>query len=284
MSRALIKAALRAIERPSRPFKPTAELSEYLSEEGIGFFQDDKVFLSGEAKGVLRQALLRDHRIPLDATSESWNGKTRVEAAKLSSDEKMTTRAVRQDRVAVKAFEGHPVRMEVDGSVREYTLPPGVSLDVSHQDALLFAHETIVVVENWEAFERIHQLSFPVPEHLKRALVVYRGQKNVYGIKPARQFLEAAGKHVAVFCDADPAGLALAMGMPGFKELMLPDLDVLEAALQQGRGSEELYRKQMHKYKEAIEASNCAQAVAYLRLFERYGQGLVQEVFFDVES
>ena len=282
MSRALIKAALRAIERPSGLFKPTTDLKGYLLEEGIGLFQGDKVFLSEEAKQVLRDALNRDHNIPLDATSKSWDGITRIEATKLSSDEKMTTRAVRQDRVAVKAFSGYPVRMRADGFVREYMLPPGMSLDVSHEDAVLFDHETIVMVENWEAFERIHQLSFPVPEHLKESLVVYRGQKNVYGINPARQFLEKACKDVAVFCDADPAGLVLAMGVPGFKELMLPEIDTLEKFFHKGRGSETLYTKQIHKYKEAIQESGCRQAIDYLCLFEKYGQGLVQEFLFEV--
>jgi hypothetical protein len=277
----LEKLALAAIERKSIYFKPSSALEPYLRDVNIGVWKDGKVLLTDKAKTQLREYLLRDYKVPLTAHSKSWEGISRIEATTLGTNEKATRKAVRRERVAVKTFKGRPLSIEKhEGGVETFHLPDGMSLDVHMDDAFKFKyHKRIVVVENWEAFQNIHSLSFFLPEHLKDALVVYRGQKGDYPIKSARTFLTQAGCPVSVFCDPDPAGLMLSMNMPGFVELMLPPLSVLEDMLKAGRGDIERYTKQARKYENFLNACTQHDVQNYWRLFKKYGKAISQEEF-----
>jgi hypothetical protein len=163
---------------------------------------------------------------------------------------------------------------------RQVDLPPGMSIDVNESDAGLFSHHhAVILVENWEAFERIHKLSFEVPYELRQALVVYRGDVTTYPIAATRTFLAALGRPVYVFPDPDPAGLKIAMDFPGYAGLVLPGPQALAAIFKSGRGDTHRYISQLPGTERVLEASTDREIQTYWRVIKAAGKALPQEEF-----
>lgn len=271
----LIPAALRALTKRGR-ITPSDALRRYLDENRIGLPDGRSVLLSAAHKEKLWAALERDYGVPRGTLAEDWEGKTRTEALALASNEKTTRKSVRSERVALKTLKGASVRM--DG--HDYTLPSGISLDVSASDAPHFAaHACVILVENWEAFERIDRLSFDIPKLLREALVVYRGDAATYPIKAVREFLAALGRPVHVFPDPDPAGLKIAIDFPGYAGLVLPPAEHIAALFAQGRGDAGRYTDQLPVAESALEACTDAAIASYWQVIKDAGRALPQEEF-----
>lgn len=275
MSGGLIPAALRAISRRGKT-KPTPDLRRYLIDNGIGRWEGEQVLLGPKARADLGAALLRDFQVPIGTTAEAWEGLSRTEALTFTTNEKSSSRAVRSKRVAVKALGGAKLHM----GQAELELPSGLSLDVSDDDAHLFeGHHAVILVENWEAFERIDKLSFEIPSELLGALVVYRGEMGAYPIAAARAFLLNLGRPIHVFPDPDPAGLKLAMDFPGFSGLVLPPCDELAAIFRAGRGDTARYLAQLPGTERVLNEATNPQIQDYWRVIKAAGRALPQEEF-----
>lgn len=275
MSHRLIQLALKAMSRRAK-FKPAPELAEYLRDNNIGIWDRERVQLGPKALTALEGALERDFQVPRGTSAGDWEGLSRTEALSLATNEKSSSRAVRAQRVALKALAGQQIRMG-DGDVR---LPAEMSLDATASQAHFFrGHSAVILVENWEAFERIHRLSFPVAPGLMTALVVYRGDQGAYPVAAARAFLAALARPVHVFPDPDPAGLKIAADFPGYAGLVLPPLAALQAIFDGGRGDKMRFLDQLPGTENALEAVQDPQVRAYWRLLKDVGRALPQEEF-----
>ena len=280
MSGGVIPLALKALERGGR-FPPAPDLAQYLKDRGIGTWINSQVILNPSAKQRLAEALRLDFQVPLGTSAADWENKSRTEALSLATNEKTTRRAVRSNRVAVKAFRGKPLHM----NGQSWNLPPGASIDTEIAASRQFAaHRTAVLVENWEAFERIDHLSFEVPSNLIDSIVVYRGDKAAYPIFAARKFLAATGVPIYVFPDADPAGLVLARTFPGYAGLMLPALNDLISTFQSGRGDRERYLSHLKSYEVTLDAEKDPVISAYWAVMKKFGRALPQEEFVRVNG
>ena len=234
------------------------------------------IILGTQARKKLTRALERDFQVPPGTTVDAWKNKSRTEALSLGVNEKASAISVRGKRVAVKTFGGVPICM----GGRNVVLPDGVNLDVPVSAAAdVSGHSSVVVVENWEAFERIHKLFFEVPADLRDALFIYRGQPHGYTIDAARTFLRALDKPVFVFPDLDPAGLRIALETPGFAGVMLPAVDAVEALFCAGRGLSERYVSQLAGSESVLEGSVPEDIKAYWSLIKKFGRGIPQEEF-----
>jgi hypothetical protein len=88
------------------------------------------------------------------------------------SNEKLTAAAVRSERIAVKSLPGRPLLM--DG--KEIHLPVGENIDMNWQHlSKNCGHSTILIVENWEAFDNVHDTTFDLSAAGDNPLVVFRG-------------------------------------------------------------------------------------------------------------
>lgn len=275
MSGRLIQLALKALNRRAK-FKPAPELGVYLRDNNIGIWERDRVQLGPKALASLEAALERDFQVPRGTSAEDWEGLSRTEALTLTTNEKSSSRAVRSQRVALKALAGQQLQMEESGM----QLPRGMSLDATASQAHLFyCHSAVILVENWEAFERIDRLSFTVDPCLMTALVVYRGDRGAYPVAAARAFLAALNRPVHVFPDADPAGLKIALDYPGYAGLVLPPPADLQAIFDRGRGDRARFLAQLPGTESALEAVEDPQVRAYWRILKHAGRALPQEEF-----
>jgi hypothetical protein len=255
---------------------PTEDLPRYLIENNIGIWTLDTARLGPTARERLQAALERDFRVPPGTSAEDWAGMTRIEALSLTTNEKSTSQTVRSARVVVKALQGSTLRM----GENDIVLPNGINLDVQISDAKLFSrHRKVILVENWEAFERIDRLSFEVDQDLVCALVVYRGQPGGYTIRATRAFLKELDAPVHVFSDPDPAGLKLAMDFPGFADLVFPSPEELKKLFNAGRGDKARYIAQLPGTERVLEECQDPRILSYWQIIKAAGRAIPQEEF-----
>lgn len=111
------------------------------------------------------------------------------------------------------------------------SLPKGMSLRANIERLDLQMTESIIVVENLQAFDYWHLTA--LPSDLSRALAVYRGHDKT--AKAVLKLLKkCAGRtNVIAFMDFDPKGLNMALTLPEVTHLLLPDLTKLDPSMSQ---------------------------------------------------
>jgi hypothetical protein len=193
-------------------------LEIFCAEYGVGY-RDGKSFrFDATTREKLKGLLLASH---YDWRSDiaSFNQMSRAEVSRLSSNEKDTSRRVREGKVAIKSLPGRPLLLTT-GPV---TLPPGINLDVGFEWVTANTlHDSVLVIENWECFERAHDVAL-LAEIPGNPLVVFRGDPTVYKVGFTHALLELLQKPVAAFVDYDPAGIVIAQGLPCWKVVMPSD-------------------------------------------------------------
>ncbi|TNE82851.1 MAG: hypothetical protein EP337_18120 [Rhodobacteraceae bacterium] len=275
MSDRLIKSALRALEAKGK-FKPSQELRHYLADNAFPLASTSQVILGPKARQALIEILERDFAVPPGTRLADLEGLSRSEALSVTTNEKITRQSVRAARVAVKATPGRGLKLRGF----EIALPDGINLDISAEDARHFDdYDRILLVENWEAFERLHRLSYDLPIELEGTLVLYRGQPHGYTIDAARKFSSNLGKPIHVLPDPDPAGLHLAMTYPGFAGLALPPAHEIRAILMSGRGLPDRYLAQLPMVEQSLDNCTVPEIQRYWAVFKETGRALPQEEF-----
>lgn len=276
MSGSLIKSALRALAL-NGAIRPGVGLCAYMDDNKIEYTAKGKNIVMGKlCREDLWSALKRDYQVPRGTTPESWKNLPRSDSLDLTTNEKVTYRPVRTDRVAVKSLKGHSIVMGQDN----FFLPPGISFDIDAGDADFFRqHKTVILIENWEAFQRIDRLSFDVDPDLRSSLIVFRGEIYGYNVSAARRFLADLNAPVYVFPDADPAGLKLAMDYPGYAGLVLPPKESLIHLFASGRGQRDRYTDQLSVASSSLDSSTDPEIQDYWGVVKKAGSALPQEEF-----
>lgn len=277
MSRGLISTVMRAADKRGK-LTPSKELVDFARENGLGTFTGKQVSFSLSERRKMREILLAQHGVPLDATVTSWDNLSRAEALNLGGNEKLTKRRVRADRVAVKAIPGRPLVIEG----REVFLPRGASVDLDAEEILSATPGSLLVIENWEAFEALDRMGIEgAAAGLPDGMAIYRGDKEAYPIAAAHRVLHELSCPVYSCPDVDGAGLSIALSLPRFAGLVLPDFERIVELFEAGAGDRERYLAQL---------AGCEAKLAYAvqkdvrqlwRIIQKYGRALPQEKFIE---
>lgn len=220
ITKTLVQSLLKVVQSPAEriQFVASQGLRAFVDESGIGTRRGNKIVFSVPHKERIRALLFAegvDPAVPPDA----WSELNRSTALTIGPDEKWAGTAVRANRIAIKALHGKPLLL----GPFEITLPPGANLDYSVTAALTeVGHECIVVVENWEAFERIDDLDVDMSRAGKNPLVLWRGGAKAYTVGAAARFLTHSVIPVWSAPDYDPAGLAIAARLPRLQGVLAP--------------------------------------------------------------
>lgn len=272
MDKRLVKLIERAVRSDQAVFPLNASWQHLHREYNIGATFGNKIRISQRDKEELIG--LVKHMTALDLRSASANafaGLTRSEALEQARDEKWAGRKVSADRLALKAMPGK--LLSLNGRALELTSRS--HLDIAIESVESLEHEAILVIENYECFDRIEQMRLALDEPYGNSLVVYRGDPHTSGGQVLNEFLCGRKIPVLAMVDLDPAGLLIAQALPCVAGLVAPDIETLECLFDQGNPA--LYHKQRPGAENALENSPYA-AIRYLwGLIERYQKGLVQE-------
>lgn len=278
MEKKLISSLLRVYHSDKTRFTANVALSRFVETYNIGHVKGASiVFAESDKRDIATLLQSTDGIDAASTTAESWDFLSRTESLALGANEKLTTATVRNGRVAVKALPGKPLL--VGG--REMHLPEGANLDVDwHLVSRENGHGSVLVVENWEAFEHIGRTTFNLSAAGANPLVVFRGSP-VYRQDHIRSLLEDLRLPVYAFVDFDPAGLVIAQALPYFVDVMSPDFDNLHRAFEACTNTER-YQSQLPETQALLNAATHPAVVAHWRLQKTHGKALPQEYFLAV--
>lgn len=269
-----VQVLLRCVQSSERKFRGSASLAAFCREyEDIGIVDRGYIELADDDKAKIR-AILTSEGIDPATLPEAWKGISRSEALQLGDNEKLTNEPVMRRRVAIKALGvGSPLWV----GDTPLPLPRGCHLNADFLELDVSRHDWIVVVENWEAFERIElalqHLAFPGIS----PLVVWRGAAGGIRADAMLAWITGLTQPVAAFVDFDPYGLVIAATLPRLRQIIAPPAAALEALLKKGvRGR---YLEQLATSKPFLDALDDDLIRPLWRVIEDEGRALPQEIF-----
>jgi hypothetical protein len=278
METGVIAAALNVIHQGKERFKESAVLATIMTEYNIGrrhgvlivFKADDKVRLVE----LLKQSGVPD---PLSVVPGSWKGLTRAESLGLGSNEKMTSSAVRRDRIAVKTLPGKTLYL-ANGSEFKIGHRMHVELDrvVTSGAAIGHHHDSILLVENWESFNDLHVTNLNFSNIGNNPLVVWRGERSGCRVDHALAFIRESTLPVWAFVDYDPAGLGIALGLPRLAGVLAPPDLELASLLCSGLSTR--FLDQLPQWQVSLERAEHPDIRRLWRIIQDAGKALPQEI------
>jgi hypothetical protein len=245
----LAQSLLRIVQSPAErtQFHASKTLTAFVVESGIGILQGRNIAFNAAHKARIRDWLRADNIDPT-TPAEAWAGVSRAAALELGPDEKWAGLAVRANRIALKALPGQPLKCGRES----ISLPPRANLEFDVSDALdCIRHDSVIVVENWEAFEHIDDLELELHAAGENPVVLWRGGAQT-SIGAAISFLGAFGRPVWSAPDYDPEGLAIASRLPHLSGILAPPEEVLRDLLGKSK-LQERYTSQLAGTKAALD-------------------------------
>jgi len=244
----LADAMKRILSRQDERYTLTVTL-ESLVDDGIGTKRGKSVYFNDRDRQEMRK-WLEAKGFSIDVVD--LNGMSRGDRLAVTPHEKAGGESVKRNRISIKALAGQAL---VIGG-QSFVLPEESHLDVNWtRIATQIGHRCIMLVENYESFNRIHETSFKFPVEYRSPLVVYRGDVHESRTDNVLAFISEAKLPVLAFVDADPAGVAIAAGLPGLVGMVVPDLLTLEVQLSSPQtGRRDLFQDQYPNVQNAIAA------------------------------
>jgi len=274
MEKNLINSLLRIYHGEKDRYAASGVLTRLMEDFNIGQRVGTSIVFSNNDRDSIRK-LLATEGIDVETTQlGQWQELSRTDSLEFSHNEKMTNASVRQGRVAVKVLPGKLLCLGEE----KISLPISSNLDMDWKWLIANCdHTSVLLVENWEAFDRIHEVTFDLSQAGKNPLVVFRGSP-VYRQDYVIALLNGLALPVFAFVDLDPSGLILAQSTPHFEGLMVPPTLELVSALKSVKNYSR-YRSQLIQSQSILNNSTHPDIVKHWKLLQEYGSALPQEYF-----
>ncbi len=273
MDKRLVAFIQRAVQSDRELFLYNASWQALHREFNVGSPLGTKIRISAQDKTELAELVLKMEGVDVRTGSMAeFSSMNRHESLQKSRQEKWAGKAVASGRILLKSLPDH--LLVVNG--KHISLPERSHLDIAHETIVDLGHDAALVVENYECFDRIHQIEFGLAVN---PVIVYRGDPNASRANDVMAFIKSHQLSVLALVDIDPAGLVIAQSLPGVVGVLAPSLTKLDALLQ--NGSLELYRKQRPGSEQALRNSQNALIRELWAMIEHHQAGLVQERWLD---
>lgn len=266
-------AMLRVIAKDADRLTITGALQRVVDEFGLGYTRGNSAYFSKADREEMGSLLAAKG---YSITNEPMVGLSRSQRLGVTPNEKAGRERVKQKRVSVKAMGLQPLL--IDG--QQIWLPPETHLDADWTKlAGGIGHRCIMVVENYENFNRIHATTFDLPAQFESPLVVYRGDPHESRLDNVIQFLSKLDLPILAFVDIDPNGLVIANQFSRLAGVIAPEIAILEELLRSPQtGRRDLFQSQYpgcrHVLDSLPEDSPCR---PLWDLISEHRAGLVQE-------
>ena len=271
LAKQTVRALLRVVRSPDDRFAASGVLKAFSDAYRIGRSKGASLLFDREDKARIREILGAEG---IDPSTEpaAWDEISRAEALHLGPNEKFAATPVKRRRVAIKTLPGRPLHLDGQALI----LPPACHVDVDGSTAAaLLAHESVLLVENWESFNGIHDTDLDLSQTGENPLVLWRGDRSDTRVDHALALLRALDLPVWAFVDYDPAGLLIADSLPRLAGIIAPEPDRLERDL--ALGLFERYRDQLPMAAAALDASRNEPVRRLWAIIRRHGRALPQE-------
>lgn len=269
--KALVRALLRVVQSPDERFGASRVLAEFSDAYRIGRTKGAGLLFDADDKARIAE-LLAAEGIAAGISPAVWDGIARAQALRFGPDEKFASAPVKRRRVAIKTLPGRPLRLEGQALL----LPPSCHLDAEGPAiAGRLDHGSVLLVENWECFDRIHTVDLDLSSAGENPLVLWRGDASDTRADHALELLRALAVPVWAFVDYDPAGLLIAAALPGLAGIIAPDPARFERDL--AGGLAQRYQVQLPMAAAALDATTSEPVQRLWTILRRHGRALPQE-------
>ena len=244
-----------------------------LVDDGIGTKRGKSVYFNERDRQAMREWL---EAKGFSTEPVDMSGMSRAERLEVTPHEKAGGEAVKRNRISIKALAGQAL---VIGG-QPINLPEESHLDVDWTKIVSqIGHRCIMVVENYENFNRLHEIRFDFPIGLDSPLVLYHGDPNESRLDSVQRFIDGTGLPVLAFMDADPAGINLASKFKNLIAMVAPVPDVLEGLLVSPKsGRRDLFQAQYPGYCDVLNRLPITSPANGLwQLVSKCRSGVVQE-------
>lgn len=268
----LAEAMQRILSKDDECFKLTETLQR-LVDAGIGTKRGKSAYFTVKDRAKIREWLQAKG---FSIEQIDLTGMPRSKRLMVTPNEKAGGESIKRNRISIKAMAGKPLMIGGE-SIR---LPTESHLDVDWTKiAEQIEHSCVMVVENYENFNRIHETKFDLPEAFCSPLVIYHGDPNESRLDNVQHFLNHINLPVFAFMDIDPAGIFMANKLPNLVAMIAPNKDALELQLRSPRtGRRDLFQSQYLNYGSALNnllvTSPC---FSLWHLVDKHRAGVVQE-------
>lgn len=277
MEKQLIISLLNVYHSENMRFSQSKSFLVFCQEYHLGRLEGKNLYFSAKDKQEIAALLLSEGIDAKTTCAESFRDKTRAQTTQLANNEKLNTANVRLHRVAIKTFHGKPLLWQHQAPS---FLPLHTHLEMDYQQTgHLLAHETVIVVENWESFNQIDTMALDFSPAGDNPLIVWRGEQEGVRVDNALALLKIIQKPVWACVDYDPSGLIIAQSLPCFVGMIKPDLVELRAILSDNKGIYSRYLKQLNQSQLSLDVATHPDIVQLWQIIREFGKALPQEFF-----
>ena len=242
-------------------------------------------FNIGRVKGQTLYLGERDRELMRELLVAGGHAVTRVDLKSLSRSDRLAAGtpyekagggALKSGRVSIKALAGKTL----DVAGKSLSLPDRSHVDIEWRRIVGDSgHNAIMLVENYEVFDRACGIAFDLPGDCANPLVVYRGDRHESRQDNVKDFLEESSLPVIAFVDIDPKGLHIAGCCPRLRGVVAPKASVLEATLANPASARtDLYVKQLPGVEGFLRSVAPDSAIGRLwAVMQKHRAGAVQE-------
>jgi hypothetical protein len=263
-------------------FSQSKSLLAFCQEYHLGRLDRKSIYFDVNDKQEIAALLLSEGIEASTTYADSFRDKTRAETTQQANNEKLNTANVRLHRVAIKTFYNKPLLWQHQAA---NFLPLQAHLEIDYQKtAHLLAHQSIIVVENWESFNQIDDMALDFSRAGDNPLIVWRGEKEGMRVDNAIALLNILQKPVWACVDYDPSGLIIAQSLPYFAGMIKPDLAKLREVFSNNKGLYSRYLKQLNQSQLSLDVATHPDIVELWQIIREFGKALPQEFFIKTKA
>ena len=207
----------------STPSNKTSD--RLISDFGLGRLKGKTILFSERELVEIRELLQARGHAPHSVDLARMTRAERLQSG--SPNEKAGGGTIKNHRISIKATAGQPLCV----AGRQLFLPARSHLDTDWTALADVEHNCIMLVENYEDFDRLDDHRFDLPQGLDRPLAIYRGDRHESRQDNVVAYLNASSLPVIAFVDVDPRGLHIAQCCPRLHGVVAPPRQSLTEVL-----------------------------------------------------
>lgn len=252
----------------------TLSLVGFMKDFNIGTSRGKSIHFNNSDHAKIKKILI-DKGYTLDIVVNSTM--SRVEKLSHGPDEKAGGGGLKTNRISIKAAGNNPLLINGES----LKLPSMSHMDVDASQILNTQHNCIVLVENYENFNRFSEAELKLPEHSNNPLVIYRGDKQESRLNAVLQYITSSGLPVLAAVDIDPYGLVNVLNVTGLIGVLAPELSALQPMLKNNPTRRaDLYEKHYAGCRASLDSLPDEHACKKLWMLVKANKaGVVQEQF-----
>lgn len=252
----------------------TKALTGFSKDFNIGTIKHNTIHFTEHDKFQIHQLLqIKGHDIHASPSPNM----SRAEKLSIGPNEKAGQGTLKHNRISIKASYDLPLII----NQKPIFLPPESHLDIDINAIKHVGHSCILLIENYENFNKLSETDLALPPDFYNPLAIYRGDKNESNLSAVIRFIELCDLPVITAIDIDPYGLVNVLKLKNFSGVMAPPIEHLNSLLKSPKTKRtDLYENHYLGCHSILDNLDFHHPCTYLwKVIKKHKAGVVQEQF-----